>query len=190
MTPTLVQFAAATGSTLENALKYYGAALTTFERFNICTPEEIAAFCATVGVETTRLTQMEEGLYYTNAERLVAIFPRAFKSADEALPYCRNPKGLSTKLYGGFHGRGGTMLTWQNNYHLHGERLGVDYVHTPELLLEPLHALLSAGSFWDLHQLNERAHSMDQVTLVVNGPKRLALAERIALRNAGMEALA
>lgn len=200
MTPTLEQFQAATGSTAENAQIYYEPALETFERFSIVEPTQIAAFCATVGVETQRLTKMEENLYYTTPDRLAKIFRRVFDEDHDGViepweierckPYCRNPRALSIKLYGGFHGRGGMHLTWERNYKVHSKRLGFDYLSDPNLLLEPQHAMLSAGSFWDLNQINDVADRMDEVTFRVNGPARLGLAERIALCNEGLEALA
>lgn len=200
MTPTLEQFQAATGSTLENAQTYYDAALDTFERYAVSEPTQIAAFCATLGVESQRLTKMEENLYYTHPDRLAKIFRRAFDQdhdgvieqweIDRAADFCRNPHALSHKLYSGYHGRGGFQLTWEKNYRIHGERTGFDYLGHPELLLEPQHAILSAGSFWDLNRINDVADRMDEVTFRVNGPARLALAERIALYNDGLVAVA
>jgi putative chitinase len=199
MTLTLDQFQAATGSTAENAQTYYDAALETFERFSVVEPTQIAAFCATLGVESQRLTKMEENLYYTHPDRLAKIFRRVFDENHDGVieqweiercqAYCRNPQALSIKLYGGFHGRGGFQLTWERNYKVHGKRLGFDYLSNPDLLLEPQHAILSAGSFWDLNQINDVADRMDEVTFRVNGPARLGLAERIALYNEGLEAI-
>lgn len=197
---TLEQFQVATGSTLANASVYYTHACAAMERFDIATSDQVAAFCATIGVETQRLTKMQEDLYYTHPERLVMVFRRVFdlnkdgraepEEIEACTPYCRNPRALSQKLYGGFHGRGGTMLTWERNYALHGLKLGFDYVNNPDLLLTPQHAMLSAGSFWDEGRINAVAHNMDEVTLRVNGPARLALAERIALRDEGLKVLA
>lgn len=196
---TLDQFAVATGSTEENANLYYPWAVQACERFHIEEPPELAAFFAHMAIETARLTAMQEDLYYRDAERVAKIFRRVFDtnkdkiiSHDEivaARPYCRMPKELSLKLYGGYHGRGGLMLTWERNYAAQTLKLGHDYLHNPALVMAPEHAMLTAASFWDDVRGNDVAHNMDESTLRVNGPARLHLAERIAQRNAGMEVL-
>lgn len=194
------QFAIATGSTQENAVLYHPWVVPACERFKIKTPEQLAAFCASMAVETRNLTAMQEDLYYRDAERLAKLFRRVFDadhngqiSAEEianAQVYTKQPKRLSLKLYGGFHGRGGMMLSWEKNYRLHGTKLGADYVGLPDLLLSPEHAMLSAASFWDETDCNAVAHDMDEVTRRINGPARLHLAERIAQRNKAMGAWA
>lgn len=197
---TLDQFAVATGATLENAGLYHPWAVQACERFQIVSPVQLAAFCASMAVETTRLTAMQESLYYRDAERLAKIFRRVFDldhngaitpdEIDKARLYCRMPKELSLKLYGGYHGRGGMMLTWEKNYIFHGSKLGFPYAREPNMLLQPEHAMLSAASFWDSAACNDVAHDMDEVTRRVNGPARMHLAERIAQRNVAMEVLA
>jgi putative chitinase len=188
---TLAQFALTTGASNSDAAKYHEFALEAMDRFHIAGPEQIAAFCATLGIESMHLTKMEEDLYYKDPERLAKIFRSRFDldgdkviSPEEiaaAAPYCRNPKGLSMRLYNGFHGRGGIQLTWEKNYKLHGDRLGFDYVSKPDLLIQPQHAMLSAGSYWDLNDCNSVAGDMRAVTLKVNGPALMHLKERTAL---------
>jgi putative chitinase len=197
---SLEQFAVATGSTLENAGLYHPWAVQAFSRFKIVEPVQMAALCASIAVETANLTAMSESLYYRDADRLARVFRRVFDtnkdkvlSADEienARAYLRQPQRLSLKLYGGYHGRGGLMLTWERNYALHSLKLGTEYLHYPDLLLQPEHAMLSAASFWDEARCNDVAYDMDEVTLRINGPARLHLAERISQRNAAMKAWA
>lgn len=197
---SLEQFALATGSTLQNAGLYHQWAVQACERFKILTPVQLAAFCASMSVETRQLNAMQEDLYYRDAERLAKLFRRVFDTnkdgkidfdeIERARPYCRMPKELSLKLYGGYHGRGGLMLTWERNYALHGLKLSQPYLHQPELVMVPEHAMLTAASFWDENNCNAVAHDMDEVTRRINGPARLHLAERIAQRNAAMEAWA
>jgi putative chitinase len=198
---TLDQFAVATGSTTENASLYYPWVVQACERFRINeTPTQLAAFFASMSVETARLTAMQESLYYRDAERLARVFLRVFdedhnrvitpEEIDKARPYCRMPKDLSIKLYGGYHGRGGMMLTWEKNYILHGKKLGQPYARDPDMVMQPEHAMLSAASFWDEIDGNSVAHDMDEVTLRVNGKARMHLAERISQRNAALQVLA
>lgn len=170
----------ATSSNLENAKKYLEWINAALDRFEINTYKRRAAFLATVAVESAHLTAVEEGLYYSDPNRLVTIFRRAFPSVSDAVPFVRNPVALSQKLYGGFHGRGLIQLTWKANYLACSEALGVDFVAQPELLTQPMYAALSAGWFWATHGCNEAADrgSMEEVTLHVNGPAKLALKER------------
>lgn len=188
---TLEQFALATGATEENAQTYHEACLAAMARFEIDqTAERVSAFLATLSIESARLTTMEENLYYRDPARLSKIFPSKFRTAADAEPYVRNPAALSMKLYNGFHGRGGIQLTWEKNYRIHGDRLGFDYVSNPTWLLAPDHAMLSAGSYWDLNKCNDVADDMDEVTLRVNGRARMHLAERIAQRDTALEVFA
>lgn len=172
----------ATGATQANAAKYVDALSSAMERFEINTPKRIAAFLATVSIESARLSAVEEGLYYSSAERLASIFKRAFRDADDARPYAKNPKSLSLKLYQGFHGRGLIQLTWEANYLKCGTALGVDFVADPALLTTPKYAALSAAWFWKANGCNAAADmgDMTKVTAIVNGPAKLHLAERKA----------
>jgi putative chitinase len=103
-------------------------------QFNIDSLQRQAAFLATITVESQNLTKMEESLYYKDATRLAAIYPRAFKNAAAAVPYTRNPKGLGELLYKGYWGRGMLGLTWRKNYERASEALGYDYVGDPSLV--------------------------------------------------------
>lgn len=172
----------ATDSTPANAAKYVDALNTAMERFEINTPQRIAAFLATVSIESARLSAVEEGLFYSSPERLASIFKRAFRDADDAKPYAKNPKALSAKLYQGFHGRGLIQLTWEANYRRCGDALGVDFVADPALLTTPKYAALSAAWFWKANGCNAAADlgDMTKVTAIVNGPAKMHLAERKA----------
>lgn len=200
MEMSLEQFQTATGSDDHHAGLYYEPVLATIEEFGIDDTTKLAAFLATISVESARLTHVEEDLYYRDPERVANIFKRVFDlnhdgvisqdEIDAARPYCRMPKELSVKLYNGFHGRGLIQLTWEKNYLLCMKALGIDLMTSPELLCEPEYAARSAGWFWNENHINDVADNMDTVTLRVNGPRRLALAERIAQRDIALEALA
>jgi putative chitinase len=197
---TLDQFAVACGATEQNAALYYEAAREACDRFKIDDATKLAAFFGHMAIETRYLNAMQEDLYYRDAERLAGLFRRVFdldkdgkiepEEIDAARPYCRMPKELSLKLYGGYHGRGGMMLTWERNYAAQTLKLGFDYLHEPDLLLKPKHAMLTAASYWDDAKCNDVAHDMGESTRRINGPKRLHLAERISQRNKALEVLA
>lgn len=190
---TLTELIVTTGASEENASKYLDALNNTMERYSIKTPVQQAAFMATISIESARLSQVEEGLYYSKPERLVLIFPRLFSTVEEAAPYAKNPQALSLKLYNGYHGRGLIQLTHKANYEACSKDLGIDFVNEPKLLTTPEYAALSAGWFWDKNGCNQEAHDMVRVTRIVNGPARLHLKERqeqyeIALAALGTEA--
>ena len=191
MTPELISLC--TGSTLANAQIYAVPLTDAMALFHIDTPERQAAFLATVGIESARLTSVEESLYYKDADRLASIYPRAFHDADEARPYTCNPAGLGKLLYpGGCWGRGLIQLTWQKNYQAAGEALGKPYLAQPDMVKEPVDAALTAAWFWSANACNKPADALDMtgVTRIVNGARLMHLAERVALYDGGMVALA
>ncbi len=188
---TAAQIARYTQAPLSNAQMFEQPLNEAMERFEINTPRRVAAFLATVSVESVRLTQLEEGLYYKTPERLREIYPRLFKTIADAAPYVRNPRGLSTVLYDGYHGRGLIQLTWKANYERAGKALGVDYVKTPALVCEPLHAAMTAAWFWSDARCNDPADvgDMTEVTRRVNGPRKLHLVERLAQYASNIDAM-
>ena len=192
MTFTVEQLAAATSAPYGNAKVYHQHLLDAMARFNIDSLQRQAAFLATVSVESQQLSKMEEGLYYKDAARLARIYPRAFKSAADAEPYARNPKGLGDLLYKGYWGRGHLGLTWRRNYERAGEALGYDYVGNPALVAEPKHAALTAAWYWHDAKCNDPADrgDMTEVTRRVNGPALMHLAERKAQYEIALKALA
>jgi len=187
---TLEQFQVGCGATRENAELYYPHAVEACARYGIDqSPQHLAAFFGQASVESQQLSKVEEDLYYRDAERLARLFLRAFDldhnrqitqdEIDAARPYCRMPKELSIKLYNGYHGRGLGQLTWEQNYRKIGEHVGVDYVTDPDIVKTPEHAVLSFAAFWDVNNLNDVVGDPSEVTRRINGPRRLALAERI-----------
>ena len=192
MSFTVEQLATATSAPYGNAKVHHPHLEAAMCRFDIGSLQRQAAFLATVSIESQQLTKMEEGLYYQDPARLARIYPRAFRSAADAEPYARNPKGLSELLYKGMHGRGLLQLTWRRNYERASEALGYDYVGNPALVAEPKHAALTAAWYWHDAKCNEPADKGDmaEVTRRVNGPALMHLAERKAQYEIALKALA
>ena len=192
MTFTVEQLAAATSAPYGNAQTYHQPLLDAMGRFDICSLQRQAAFLATVAVESQHLSAVEEGLYYKDPARLARIYPRAFKNAAAAVPYARNPQGLSELLYKGYSGKGLIQLTWRRNYERASEALGVDYVGNPTLVATPKHAALTAAWFWHDAKCNDPADKgdMTEVTRRVNGPALMHLAERKHQYEIALKALA
>jgi putative chitinase len=161
----------------------------TFERFNIRTPRQQAAFIGQCGHESGNFRVLEENLNY-RAATLLKLFPRTPKRAwgftpEEAAAYERQPKKIANRIYGNrmnnrdeasgdgfrFRGRGILQLTGSANYHHASQALGVDFIMEPDLVATPQYAALTAGWFWDTHKLNALAEAGNILALTkkING---------------------
>ena len=144
----------------------------TFERFNISTVRQQAAFLGQCGHECGNFRIFEENLNY-RAETLMKLWPKRFPTLEFAKQYERNPKKIANSVYSNrmgnrdeasgdgwrFRGSGALQLTGHSNFYHAGKALGVDFVMEPELVRTPKYALLTAGWFWSTHNCNELAES-------------------------------
>lgn len=139
-------------------------------RYGITTRNRIAAFIATIGVESARLQYVEE---------------RASGKAYEGRKDLGNAQpGDGVR----FKGRGLIQLTGRYNYSKLSEAFGVDFLAVPELLCEPRYAALSAGWFWNVNHVNLLAddESWRMVRKRVNGGYN-GYAEFIAFLQKGLK---
>jgi len=156
----------------------------TFQRFNISTPRQQAAFIGQCGHECGNFTKLQEGLSYA-ADRLMKIWPKRFPTMEVAQKYARNEKGLANFVYANrmgnrdeasgdgyrFRGRGCIQLTGSDAYFHAGKALGVDLWADPDLVSQPQYAALTAGWFWSTHNCNNLAEAADWLGLTkkING---------------------
>jgi putative chitinase len=156
----------------------------TFERFNISTPRQKAAFIGQCGHECGNFKILEENLNY-RAATLMKLWAKRFPTLEIANQYAGNPKKIANMVYSGrmgnrdeasgdgyrFRGRGCIQLTGHANYFHAGQALGVDFVADPDLVGTPKYAALTAGWFWSTHKCNEFAEAADWVNLTkkING---------------------
>ena len=182
------------------------------QRYDIRTPERIAAFLAQTGHESGQFNVLQENLRYTSAERLVKVWPRRFPSIDSAQPYVNYPKALANVVYAKrlgngdiasgdgwrFRGRGIIQLTGRSNYVQAGAALGLDLEARPDVLLEPGPAAMAAAWFWASRGLNALAddrtsdndlEDFTEITRRINGGA-VGLKERLALYQRVEQALA
>ncbi|MFN3370378.1 MAG: glycoside hydrolase family 19 protein [Sphingomonadaceae bacterium] len=168
--------------------------LPAMRRFEIVSLARAAAFLAQCHVESGRFTRTEENLRYSSAERLVAVFPSRIPTVAAAQPFLRNPEGLANHVYGGrlgngppasgdgwrFRGRGLKQLTGRANYQRAAAGLGRPYLADPDLVAQAPDAALTAAWFWQQAGCNALADAgdIDRITRAINGPARLAAAER------------
>lgn len=156
----------------------------TFERFQISSPRQQAAFIGQCGHECGNFKVLEENLNY-RAATLMKLWPKRFPTLEVANSYAGNPKKIANNVYGGrmgnrdeasgdgyrFRGRGCIQLTGYSNYFHAGKALGVDLVKQPDLVATPKYAALTAGWFWSTHGCNELSERKDWTGLTkrING---------------------
>jgi putative chitinase len=165
-----------------------------FHRYEINTPERQAAFIGQCAHESMNFTRLEENMNYS-AEALMKTWPSRFPTMEVAKQYARNPEKIANKVYGGrmgngteetgdgwlYHGRGLIQLTGKDNYTLAGDALNMDFIHSPDYVLVPKYAALTAGWYWNKRQLNKEADAKDYtgMTKKINGGT-IGLDDRIA----------
>ena len=144
----------------------------TFERFNISTPRQKAAFIGQCGHECGNFKILEENLNY-RAATLMKLWAKRFPTLEIANQYAGNPKKIANMVYASrmgnrdeasgdgyrFRGRGCIQLTGHANYFHAGQALGVDFVADPDLVGTPKYAALTAGWFWSTHNCNNLAET-------------------------------
>ena len=156
----------------------------TFNRFQILTPRQQAAFIGQCGHECGNFRILEENLNY-KAATLMRLWPKRFPTLEFANQYAGNPKKIANMVYASrmgnrddasgdgyrFRGRGCIQTTGSANYFHAGKALGVDFIMNPDLVATPQYAALTAGYFWSTHSCNALAEAADWVKLTkkING---------------------
>jgi len=174
--------------------KWYFPLLATCEKFDINTPERIAAFIGQCQHESGGFKHLSENLNYSG-DALRKVWPSRFKTEQDATPYHRSPEKIANKVYASrmgngdeasgegwkYRGRGVIQLTGKSNYEAFGKDLDIDVISSPDKVAEPEWAMLSAGWFWNKNGLNKYADSKDYVTLTkrINGGT-IGLKDRVA----------
>jgi putative chitinase len=147
-------------------------------------PYRAEFFLAQLGHESAGLAILEERLNY-RPERLLAVFPKYFKTYAEAKACAADPSKLANRVYGNrmgngpelsgdgfrYRGRGYIQLTGRDGYRAVGRIAGIDLENKPELVTDPAHALRCACAFWEWKGLHAAADKGDfkSVTRRING---------------------
>ena len=174
-----------------------------FQPSEINTPLRMAAFIGQCAHESGNFKTLQENLNYS-AEGLCRVWPSRFPTLEAAKPYHRDPDKIANKVYGGrmgngteetgegslYKGRGLIQLTGKDNYTLCGDALGEDFIHSPDLVLAPKYAALSAAWYWNKRSLNKEADAKDYtgMTKKINGGV-IGLDDRIKHINHALEVL-
>lgn len=157
------------------------------EKFSINTPLRLAHFLSQCAHESGDFKLTVENLNYS-ADALLKIFPKYFKSLNEANSYGRKPEMIASKIYGNrmgngaevthdgwkYKGRGYIQLTGKDNYSLFDKVVTEDILSNPDLV-STKYPLASAGFWWNNNKMNlvaDKGATDDVVTSVrkrVNG---------------------
>jgi len=150
--------------------KYYSYIEQYCDKYKINTPKRISNFLAQVNYESGYMNYVEENLNYS-AKQLLKVFPKYFKTLEEAKEYEYKGEKIANKVYANrmgngdeqsgdgyrYRGRGLIQLTGKNNYLKFSKWYNDSkiFVDNPDLLLQPQFAVLSAFFYWDTHKLND-----------------------------------
>ncbi len=150
-------------------------------------------FMAQVAHESANFRLLEENLKYS-AERLLVVFPKYFKTPEDAQAYALQPEKIANRIYASrmgngdeasgdgwrYRGRGFIQLTGRENYRKIGAKIGEDLEANPDRVATELPvALKTACAYWDDRNLNALADADDirAITKKINGGYH-GLAER------------
>lgn len=178
-----------------------------FLKYDINTPQRIAAFLAQCGHESGGWTVFEENLNYS-AKGLLSVFKKYFPNETVANQYARKPQMIANRVYAGrmgngspesgdgwkYRGRGPIQLTGKNNYTKFAQSMfdnWQDIVDNPDLVSQDKQiALMSAIWFWNTNNLNQYADVGDIKTMTkkINGGF-IGLDDRIKHYNEAMHLL-
>jgi putative chitinase len=153
-------------------------------KFNINTKLRLSHFLAQILHESDKFRLVKENLYYST-KGLLTTFKKYFKTEEVASQYAKKPNKIANKVYANrmgngspesndgarFIGRGYIQITGRNNYTKLSNDLNIDFLSKPELLEEIKYAMLSAGWYWNVNNLNILADrdDLDSITRVING---------------------
>jgi len=193
MIPTIAHLTAA-GVSKELAERWLPHVQAAFERFNINTERQVAAWIAQCAHESAGFKMLTENLNYS-ADTMAVVWPSRFavlgpdkkpvkvKGKNQpnkfALALHRQPEMIANTVYANrmangniesgegwkYRGRGLKQLTGKDNYTRCGQGLGMDLVGNPDLLLTPEGASMSAAWFWSTNKCGPIADSGDFVAL-------------------------
>jgi len=174
----------------------------TFQKFGINDVKKQAAFIGQCSHESGHFKKLEENLNYS-ADTLNRLFGHKFKPG-EIEQYAHQPQRIANRIYANrmgnrdeasgdgwlYHGRGIVQLTGHDNFWHFGQSVGMDFVHNPAPVSQPMYAAMSGGWFWAMHGCNPlaEAENWEGLTRRINGGT-IGLNERIALTKQALEIL-
>lgn len=142
-------------------------------RFGIQTAKQKAAFLGQCAIESTWFHDLVENLNYGELA-LATMFGKYFPP-ELAKKYSRKPEQIANVMYANrmgngdrnsgdgwrFRGRGFLQLTGRDNYKAAGTIFGEDFEEYPDLVATPKYAALVSAAWWNRHNGNKVAESLD-----------------------------
>lgn len=185
LTSTII--AAGCGSTQLRAATWLNPIQSACNAYSITAPLDVAAFLATIGVESGRLVFTAELWGPTTAQQ-------AYDPPGEKAQALGNTDPGDGELY---KGRGLIQITGKANYSICGLALNLPLVEHPELLQTPDNAATSAAWFWSNNKLSPFAEAGNflatQRAVNLGNPNSkgmpLDYSQRLALYGAAKKAL-
>lgn len=179
---------AAPDARYEDLVRYIDFLNEGMEKFEINTPNRIAAFIAQLAHESGDFLHTEENLNYS-WQALRKVWPGRFASDAFAQPYHRKPEKIANLAYAGrygngneasgdgwrYRGRGLIQLTFHDNYRDYSQAVSdPSMMADPGQVAQPRHAAVSACWFWKSNGLNALADAGDeagfnQISHKING---------------------
>ncbi len=158
-----------------------GAAIAAADKYGI-TGAHKAQFLAQLDHESGGFKRLEENLNYS-AKRLRQVFPKYYKTDEEAQADERQPMKIANKVYGNrmgnsqpgdgykYRGRGLIQLTGKNNYSMFGKIIGMDLVSNPDAASSLGTAADIAAAFYKKNVMDKGIDGSDTkaVTKAING---------------------
>ena len=172
----------------EDLVMYIDPMNEGMEKFEINTPNRIAAFIAQVAHESGDFHDTVENLN-SSWQALRRTWPSRFPTDDLAKQYNRQPERIANVAYAGrygngdeasgdgwkYRGRGLIQITFHDNYAAYAGAVADPTILTaPDQVAQPQHAVLSACWFWHSKGLNSLADagtkaSFNQISFKING---------------------
>lgn len=160
--------------------------ISAMNEYGITTRERAAPFLAQCAHESLDFRRVEESLYYSSPERILAVFKRLRHLGIEgAAKLAKNPQALANRAYAGingngdelsgdgwrFRGRGIIQLTGKANYASAGTAIGHDLITNPNDAATPRVGSRVAAWFWQTRGCNELADvgDFETITRRING---------------------
>lgn len=152
-------------------------------------PERGAHLLGQASHESGGFKRTSEGLYYSSAERIQAVWPSRFPTVESAEPYAKNPEALANRVYAnrmgngdeasgdGFlwRGRGFLQLTGADNVKRFAADMRLPQVlQDPSLLAEDFafetaYWFFQANSLWAIADEGVSDDTIKRITKRVNG---------------------
>lgn len=163
------------------------AVVAEMDAQGITDKNERAMLLAQVDHESNGFRSGEESFNYRSADRIAEVSKTAAKKGKPAIEAAmkQGPEAVAELMYGGrmgnteagdgykYRGRGSIQITGKDNYKKLGDKLGLDLVNNPDLLMDPAISAKASVQWWKDNGVGKTARAGDVAgaTKIINGGK-------------------